>query len=133
MARLLKGKQKAKSTLVLTGEHPVNGGSIPFEVRVESRRNTRFSLTSKKAFLRVPNGVPKAQLVESIAEFKAWLSKAVATKPSLLDPHQVTSYESGQVWELGEHRFRLFIAEGDLQGASAKTVGRADEAGIVSI
>ncbi|MFK8058230.1 MAG: M48 family metallopeptidase [Saprospiraceae bacterium] len=134
MPKLLSGRgRKSKSVLVHSGDEIINGVAIPFEVRFESRRNTRFSLTQKKAYLRMPNGTTKADFEKSFAEFKTWLAKSVAKRPDLADAHEATSFEDGQVWRLGNYMFRLAIQEGDLQGASAKTIGSPDADGIVQL
>lgn len=134
MAKLFsKRGRKTKSLLVLSGDEVIHGVAIPFEVRVEARRNTRFSLTQRKAYLRMPNGSTKADVQKSLAEFKTWLAKSVEKRPDLADAHEATRFEDGQVWRLGNYAFRLAIQEGDLQGASAKTLGKPDDDGIVQL
>jgi len=134
MAKLFSGRRrKKKSLLVHSGEEIINGVAIPFEVRFEARRNTRFSLTQKKAYLRMPHGSAKADFEKSFAEFRSWLSTSVDKRPDLADAHESTSFEDGQVWRLGNYMFRLAIQEGDLQGASAKTLGKPDADGIVQL
>ncbi len=134
MPKLFSGRgRKSKSLLVHSGDEVVAGVAIPFEVRFEVRRNTRFSLTQKKAYLRMPHGTSKGDLEKSFAEFKEWLAKSVVKRPDLADAHEATSFEDGQVWRLGNYMFRLAIQEGDLQGASAKTLGNPDADGIVQL
>jgi len=133
MPKLFGGRTKKKSLLVHSGDEVVAGVAIPFEVRFEARRNTRFSLTQKKAYLRMPHGTAKGELEKSFAEFRAWLAKSVAKRPDLADAHESISFEDGQVWRLGDFMFRLAIKEGELQGASAKTIGGPDADGIVQL
>lgn len=134
MAKLFSGgSRKKKSLLVHSGDETINGIVIPFEVRFEARCNTRFSLTQKKAYLRMPHGTAKADFEKSFAEFRDWLTKSVKKRPDLADAHEATSFEDGQVWRLGNYMFRLAIQEGDLQGASAKTLSKPDADGIIQL
>ena len=122
-----------KSKLLLRDSLAFAKTRIPYEVRAELRRDTRFSLTQKKAYLRVPIGMPRPKLEQTVAEFKTWLKKAAAKRPDLAAAHEPMHYESGQVWRLGQYTYRLQLSEGALQGASAKPAGRTDEDGITQL
>lgn len=125
-------RRPAKSTLVYTGSLPIERGAVPYEVRAERRRDTRFSLTGRKAYLRVPASTHRDSLPGIIRDFEAWLVGAVTKRPDLASEHRPTAYRDGEVWRLGEYAFRLAIAGADLKGASAKQ-GSPDEEGVIPL
>ncbi len=106
---------------------------IAFEVRAEVRRNTRFSLTQKKAYMRVPYGLPPKDLLVSRQEFVTWLESAVGKRPVLADAHRALVFQDGSIYRLGNHAFRIRLSESQMQGASAKTLGKAGADGTVPL
>ena len=124
--------RRAQSQLVYTGSLPIERGAVAYEVRAERRRDTRFSLTGRRAYLRVPAATRREAFPALIREFEAWLRAALAERPDLATAHQPTAFASGQVWRLGDYAFRLHLAEAERRGASAKQ-GPADAEGIVPL
>lgn len=125
--------RKPASTLVYAGSLAIERGAVPYEVRAERRRDTRFSLTARRGYARVPRGLGREAVARVVAEFESWLARAVARRPDLAAAHRPIDYADGDVWRLGAHAFRLRIAGGPLKGASAKTTGPADAGGIVPL
>lgn len=123
----------AKGRLLYTGSYAIPGGAIPFEVRGERRRDTRFSLTARRGYLRVPAGMGSGAIAQAVREFEAWLATAVARRPDLAAEHQPTAYADGEVWRLGSYAYRLSFVERAIEGASAKPGGPADPAGVVPL
>ena len=103
---------------------PVGEARVTYEIIQERRQNTRYSLTQRRAYLRVPYGITPAGFSESRMAFFDWLSEAVDRRPELEAAHIPRRFATGQTWRLGEHAFRLVLAKGSLEGASAKTLGR---------
>lgn len=94
---------------------------VGFEVILESRRDTRFSLTQRRAYCRLPYGLNAAGVIEQRHNFEAWLRATLARRPGLQAVHTPTAFSSGEVWRLGEYGYRLMLDEADVKGASAKT------------
>lgn len=123
-----------RSRLVDSGTVRVGAAEIPFEVRAEARRDTRFSLTARKAFLRVPARIAHAELARAREQFAAWLTEAVARRGDLRDLHTAAPVSAGQVWQLGPYRYRIAeLRAADGQGASAKTLREDRASGTVEL
>ena len=126
-------RRAAKSQLIFSGTLPIERGAVPYEVRAERRRDTRYSLTARRAYLRVPAALGREAVAAAIREFEVWLGRAVAKRPDLAAEHQPTEHHEGEVWRLGEYAFRLHLAEADVRGASAKHAGEPDAHGVVPL
>ena len=107
--------------LIAAGTFAAAGAHVPFEVVLERRANTRYSLTQRKAYLRLPLGSSARAVATARAEFEAWLTAALAKRAGLLAAHRPKAFADGETWRFGEHAFRLSLRRADVKGASAKT------------
>ena len=122
MARRRMGGALSRK-LVAAGQLEIDGAHVPYEVTLERRPSTRYSLTQRKAYLRIPLGTPATAIAETRAAFETWLRTAIRERSGLRAAHVPKTFADGEVWAYGEHRFRLSLKRADVKGASAKTVG----------
>ena len=122
MARRRKSGALARK-LVAAGQLVIDGAHVPYEVTLERRPSTRYSLTPRKAYLRMPVGMSAGAIVETRAAFEAWLAEAIRKRAGLRAAHVPNAFADGDVWAFGEHHFSLSLKRADVKGASAKTVG----------
>ena len=102
----LARRQKVK---VAEGIEQVAGQPVPFEVWEELRRDTRFSLTQRKAIVRMPAMLSKSAKDEQLVRFRGWLHEAMNRRPDLLEAHSSNEFKHGDTWWLGEIGFTLRI------------------------
>lgn len=122
------GKARLAPKLLEADSISVGSAEVKYEIVQEQRPNSRYSLTQRKAYLRVPYGITPVDFVAQRTGFMAWLTEVVQKRPNLEAAHTPKEFIDGQTWALGEHRLRLSFRYGDVQGASAKT-GKAQLAG----
>lgn len=125
MARRRRGLFSRDSSvsrkLVAAGRLEIGGAVVPYEVVLERRTNTRYSLTPRKAYLRMPLRSSASAVAEARVSFEAWLADAIRERPGLGAPHVPKAFSEGEVWAFGAHRFRLSLRRAEVKGASAKT------------
>ena len=106
--------------LTAAGVFESAGARVPYEIILERRANTRYSLTQRKAYLRLPLRTSAAAIAKARAEFEAWLGGALAKRAGLRAAHEPRDFADGETWRFGEHAFRLTIRRADVGGASAR-------------
>ena len=107
--------------VIASGQLVVDAAHVPYEVTLERRTNTRYSLTPRKAYLRMPLRSSAGAVAEARVAFETWLREAIGRRAGLRAAHVPKAFTDGQVWAYGEHRFRLSIRRAEVKGASAKT------------
>lgn len=117
------GRRKPSKERVGAGTEAIDGQDIRFEIWEEDRRDTRFSLTTRMAYLRVPRRMSKAAKLEQVDKFRAWLRSAAAKRPDLLAARRPVDFVHGGTYALGDVAFRLSIAEEPRKSATACIVG----------
>lgn len=123
-----KARRALSRKLVAAGELIVDGAHVPYEVLLERRPTTRYSLTQRRAYLRMPLGSSAAAVAETRVAFESWLGEAIRKRSGLRAAHVPKSFGEGETWAYGQHRFTLRFRRADVKGASAKTQTRASEA-----
>ena len=104
-----------------TGIRAVGAASIAYEVVAEHRREIRYSLTPRRAYLRLPHGTPDPQVARARVRFFEWLAAAVARRPDLARAHEIKAFATGDIWRLGERAYRLeLVDEPRRRGATAR-------------
>ena len=98
----------------------MGAAQVKYEVIQEQRSNSRYSLTQRKAYLRVPFGLPQADIAHQREQFLEWLRKVVDERPRLEAAYTPKVFAHDQVWQLGEHSMRLCLQLGNQRGASAR-------------
>ncbi len=116
-----KGIRRLSPKLLEAAVLSVGAAEVKYEIVQEQRRNSRYSLTQRKAYLRVPYGITQADFVKQRTGFMDWLTEVVERRPKLEAAHTPKEFAEGQTWALGEHCLRLSFIYGDVRGASAKT------------
>ncbi len=130
-----RGTRRLSPKLLEADSISVGAAEVNYEIVQEQRVNSRYSLTPRRAYLRVPFGITQAEFARQRSGFMSWLTEVVQNRPKLEAAHTPKEFRDGQTWVLGEHRLRLSFEYGDVRGASAKT-GRsplADGAWAVTI
>ena len=119
--------------LIAAGELSAAGARVPYEVLLERRPNTRYSLTQRKAYLRLPLRTPAEAIAAARAEFEAWLREALTKRAGLRAAHRPRAFADGETWRFGDYAFRLLIRRADVRGASAKTAGGTPATGATPL
>lgn len=92
---------------------------LPLDVWVERRRDIRFSIARKSINLRVPFGISQKELLEQIEFVKNWVKKIFDEKPELKDRFRIKSYQSGDVFSVGQRIYTIHITLLDKKNHSA--------------
>ncbi len=120
MANRRKTRLSPEPVIIEQGTATLTACEVPFEIRLEARRNTRYSLTQRKAYLRMPNQTSAEEVRTRTLEFKTWLADAVARRPALAAAHQTHRFNHGESWALGPYHYQIRLEEAALRGASAR-------------
>jgi len=127
-----RGKRASK-TRVAEGIQRIAGTEIPFEIWEEDRRDTRFSLTTRMAYLRLPRRLNRTAKQEQITAFEAWLGKVIDRRPDLMAAQAQLDFRSGGIYQLGDIKFRLEILEQSRKTGNGRITGRPDQEGILPL
>jgi len=119
--------KQRRSKRVALGTELVAGQEVPYEVYEEYRRNTRYSLTPRRAILRLPHRLDDAAKRQEFERFSVWLQEAAQRRPDLVASHQNNEFRDGQTWTLGSWQARLNITRKDRQRAVGKRLPTLDD------
>lgn len=117
------GRRGSRKQRVGEGVEAIGDREVAFEIWEEDRRDTRFSMTTRMAYLRLPRRMPAAEKRRQVAAFRTWLGEAAAKRPDLLDARRLAAFAPGHTYALGWLHARLAIARSDRKTASGRVVG----------
>ena len=110
---------KSKNTYI-----QYNGQPIPVKVYIEKRKNTRFSIASKYAILRLQYGLTKAQKEEQFKKFKEWVITNIDSSPALQHRFIGKIYEEGSILKLSSKTYTIHFVHKNRKTIKAKVVNK---------
>lgn len=108
----------------LLGQLYVNGEPFPVEVRREIRPNARYSLTGKKAILRLPTWYKAHDAAEVWKTFVDWVAQTVVSRPDLRKAILGRDYADGSTLEVFGREYYISIQEAERNAHHGSIEGR---------
>ena len=106
------------------GIHKLGGLRIPFFISYEYRDSIRVSLGRKKFSIRIPMHLSSSRKTLEVQKALHWLDKKIKENPALGIPFQKSSYQTGDILQVGKKEYRLEIIEKQLKSISGKLKGK---------
>ncbi|MBK8549345.1 MAG: M48 family metallopeptidase [Saprospiraceae bacterium] len=99
----------------------IGNHDIPIKIIQEWRMSTRVALGKDYVILRIPKNIFGNQISKHLSWAEDWLHKVECKKPNtLLRYVNVTKYENGSVFIIGEKNFQLHIVKTETSVATIK-------------
>lgn len=99
----------------------VNGRSYPIKVHYERRCSIRAYI-GKSINVRIPKHYGKNKRLIELEKIKLWIKKQLIKKPELMTEKQI-DYQDGQILDVGNKKFKIWIDYKDQKTSTSKTYG----------
>jgi predicted metal-dependent hydrolase len=101
----------------------LEGKEVPVEVVLERRSNTRFGITRRSVTLRMPAGCPPEFIQQQLGALQHWVTKQVEQKPALRAYFDKKQYQTGDILQVGDRRYKLEVNISDRATHTARLIG----------
>ncbi len=103
-------------------EIQLEGQPVPVIAYMERRRGTRFAFTKKGLTLRLPAGLPTAEIQKHLKDMETWVAAVVARKPELKAQlfGSEKTWKTGDILTVGKRQYTLHLIHEERETHAAR-------------